>query len=91
MWEEELLQEAGEVNIAFVFVWFCFGVFFFLQHTYAGCLIFIISFISNGLEVANFVALLISSRRSRGITGCARVYDSSLDKEAHQVPLSQFL
>lgn len=66
-------------------------VFLFYSTHMQGCLIFIILFISNGLEVANFVALLISSCRSRGIIRCVRVYDSSLYKEANQVPLSQFL
>lgn len=88
MWEEELLQKTGEVNIVLFFFLF---VFLFYSTHMQGCLIFIILFISNGLEVANFVALLISSRRSRGIIRCVRVYDSSLYKEAHQVPLSQFL
>lgn len=48
-----------------------------------------ILFISDGLEVTSFVALLISLRRSRGI--CERDYDSSPYKEAHRVPLPQFL
>lgn len=48
--EEGLLQKAGEVNIAV-----------FLQHTYARVFNFHYYIYYYGLQVTNFVALLISS------------------------------